>query len=355
MRLAFKSKEFTGAAKEIVDLAIDIMDDYEAQGYKLSLRQLYYQLVARNAIVNDEKNYKRIGDIIGDARMAGLIDWDMIEDRGRECVVPPHWESPGQIVEACASAYAIDKWADQPVYCEVMVEKQALEGVLEPVCRRLDIPFTANKGYSSLTMLYHAGQKIRREFLKRCEAIAVREGSDCPFPVKFLGDKRGHQFGGWMAKHGYLEEYMPIRLSQKANDAGFPRIVVVYLGEHDPSGIDMARDIHDRLNTFSDLTPIEVNRLALNMDQIEELQPPENPAKMTDSRAAKYVARFGDSSWELDAVSPEQLASIVENAVAGVRDEELWAKAMARQTSERGRLEQIVRDLKEQKPKRKKK
>jgi hypothetical protein len=354
MRLAFESKEFSGEAKEIVDLAISIMDDYEGQGYKLSLRQLYYQLVSKNAVPNTEKSYKRVGTIIGEARMAGLLDWDMIEDRGRECVVPSHWDSPDQIVRTCALAYRIDKWADQPVFCEVMVEKQALEGVLEPVCNRLDIPFTANKGYSSLTMLYQAGQKLRREFLKRCEAIVVREGTDAPFPVRFLGDKRGHAFGKWMAEEGMIEEYMPIRLSEKGIDAGLPRIVVFYLGDHDPSGIDMTRDIHDRLCTFSDLTPIEVRRLALNMDQIDELKPPENPAKITDSRAQKYIARYGESSWELDAVSPEQLAEIVDTAVAEVRDETIWAKALAKEKRERDALDKIVADLKSPKTKKKK-
>lgn len=356
MKLAFKGKKFSGEAKTIVDLAVEIMDDYESQGYKLSLRQLYYQLVSRNTVENTEKSYKRVGDIIADARMAGLIDWDMIEDRGRECITPSHWTSPGEIVETCASAYRIDKWASQPVFCEVMVEKQALEGILEPVCRRLDIPFTANKGYSSATMMYHQGRKLREQFLMRCRALAVGDAhaGDIPrFPVDFLSDGRGHKFGQWLSEHGFLEEHMPIRLSAKGRKHGFPRIVVFYLGDHDPSGIDMTRDVADRLCEFSDMTPIEVRRLALNMDQIEELQPPENPAKVSDSRARKYIERFGESSWELDAVSPEQLAALVTDAVQELRDETIWAKAEAREKKERRSLDQIVRDLKNPKPKKK--
>src|SRR6185369_10539864 len=112
---------------------------YRRQGYRLSLRQLYYQLVARALIENSEKSYKNIGNLVSDARQAGLIDWDMIEDRGRETVSVSHWDSPADIVRSAAYSFRIDKWADQPWHVEVMVEKDALSGVLGPVCRRLDI------------------------------------------------------------------------------------------------------------------------------------------------------------------------------------------------------------------------
>lgn len=354
MKMAFKPKVFSADAKALVDLACEIISDYEDQGYKLTLRQLYYQLVSRNAVENTERSYKRVGDIIAEARMAGLCDWDMIEDRGRECVTPAHWSNPSEIVDACASQYRRDKWDTQPNYCEVMVEKQALEGILEPVCNRLDIPFTANKGYSSVTMMYHAGQKLRKKFLARIsdQIVADSHALEKPkFPGRFLSHERGHEFAKWMADNGIIDEHLPARLTEKAIEDGWPRIVVFYLGDHDPSGIDMTRDVADRLCTFSDFTPIEVRRLALNMDQIEELQPPENPAKITDSRANKYIARYGESSWELDAVSPEQLASIVEEAVATVRDETIWAKALAREKSERATLETVANDLKKPNPK----
>lgn len=355
--MSFKTKTFSPEAKEIVDLASEIIDDYQAQGYKLTLRQLYYQLVSRNAVPNTERSYKRVGDIIAEARMAGLFDWDMIEDRGRECVTPSHWGSPAEIVDACASQYRRDKWDTQPNYCEVMVEKQALEGILEPVCNDLDIPFTANKGYSSVSMMFEAGQKLRKKFLARLSDMIVADSHALEkpkFPAKFLADKRGHAFGQWMAENGIIEEHLPARLSQKAIDDGWPRIVIFYLGDHDPSGMDMSRDVAARLCTFSDFTPIEVRRLALNMDQVEELNPPENPAKVTDSRASKYIARYGESSWELDAVSPEQLATIVRESVLSVRNDEIWAKAEAREKQERHSLAKVVSDLKNPKNPKKK-
>lgn len=270
----------------------DILDDYAKQGYDLSLRQLYYQLVSRNIVPNTEKSYKNVGSLVSDARLAGLIDWDMIKDRGREMVANPHWENPANFIEVVAPQYRFDLWADQPRYVEVMVEKQALEGVLQPVCRGLDVPFTANKGYSSSSAMYEASKR----FLSRAEA-----GKE---------------------------------------------LYVIYLGDHDPSGIDMSRDVGERLNHFVNTSMglrenegdlMEVKRVALNMDQVRELNPPENPAKITDSRAAGYISRFGRSSWELDAIEPRQLADLVRNAVIGIMDYPLFQKNERKQ--EKGRKE----------------
>lgn len=337
MKKAFKRKDFSPESQDIIRQAVTIIDRYQRAGYKLSLRQLYYQLVSINAVPNTEKSYDRIGSIIADARMAGLCDWDMIEDRNRETVTPSHWSSPADIINMAAKAYHIDKWDTQPHYCEVMVEKQALEGVLQPVCRELDIPFTANKGYSSVTMMHEIGQRIIKEFRKRVDRAGL-------MPDKFKDEDRPMYFNEWLVRENFAEEFLPLRLSQKGKDEGFPRIVIFYMGDHDPSGMDMTRDVADRLQMFSDYTPIEVQRLALNMDQIEELSPPENPAKMTDSRAKDYVEKFGESSWELDAVRPDAMATMVREAVATIRDDKLFKVALKREAAETKVLEKLARE-----------
>lgn len=261
MKRCFTVKQFPDAALSRIATISDIMDEYSEAGYDLSLRQLYYQLVARGIVENTEASYKRTGVLVSDARLAGLLDWDMIKDRGRETVVRARWRTPADILHACANQYHQDLWVGQDVRVEVMVEKQALEGVLEPVCQELDVPFTANKGYSSSSALYESGARIRRH---------LNAGLD---------------------------------------------VVVLYLGDHDPSGIDMTRDIEDRLNLFAEANEcyntITVERLALNIEQVRELNPPDNPAKITDSRAAGYIKKFGTSSWELDAIEPAALANIV--------------------------------------------
>lgn len=283
MKHAFIERKFSASAQATIDIINGILDEYRAQGFRLSLRQLYYQLVARDYIPNTERSYKNTGNLVSDARQAGLIDWSMIEDRGRETVSLNHWTSPAEIVKAAASQFRIDKWADQPYH--VMVEKDALSGVLLPVCRDLDISITANKGYSSSSTMYEIGQRLR--FLNRDHDVTI-----------------------------------------------------IYLGDHDPSGIDMTRDVIDRLTMYSELTPgqIEVIRVALNYDQIEQWQPPENPAKQTDSRFAGYAEKFGQSSWELDAVEPAQLASLVRAVVENRRDNDLWQNAVDRENKMRSDL-----------------
>jgi hypothetical protein len=288
MKEQFIDKRFSTENGEMIDRINAILGDYRKQGYRLSLRQLYYQLVARALIENSERSYKHIGDLVSNARLAGLVDWDMIEDRGREVVAPPMWENPAEIVEAAAKQFAIDRWRDQTNYVEVMVEKAALEGVLIPVCRELGIRFTANRGYCSSSTMYEAGKRIER----------------------LTGEKTVH---------------------------------ILYLGDHDPSGIDMTRDVRDRLSMFS-WTDIEVNRLALNIDQVRRLNPPENPAKMTDTRARAYIDQFGTSSWELDAIEPAEMANLVQRAVRKLRNEEKWEKALRREERMRSELNQFARE-----------
>ncbi len=272
-------KNFKPEADEMIVKINGILKRYEAQGYDLSLRQLYYQLVAANEIKNEERSYKNLGSLVSDARLAGLVDWDMIKDRGRETIMNPHWGDPSDFLESVANQYRFNLWHNQDCYVEVMVEKQALEGVLEPVCRRLDVPFTANKGYSSSSALYETSKR-------------------------------------------YIEAYEQGK-----------ELHVVYLGDHDPSGLDMSRDVEERLDLFvktstgredeigpNEDSAVTMHRVALNMDQIRELRPPENPAKLTDTRAVEYVKKYGKKSWELDAIEPSRLARLVTTAVQGLMD-----------------------------------
>lgn len=291
MKQQFITKRFGSKAQEMVETINGILVEYESSGYDLSLRQLYYQLVSRNIVPNTEKSYKNVGGLVSDARLAGLIDWDVIKDRGREMVEMPHWSSPAGILKACAEQFRIDRWGNQTAYLEVMVEKQALEGVLIPVCQEWDVPFTANKGYSSSSAMYEASKR----FLKRAE-----EGKE---------------------------------------------LYVLYLGDHDPSGIDMTRDVIDRMSLFlGDSGAIEVKRLALNMAQVEELNPPENPAKITDSRAASYISKFGKSSWELDAIEPKMLASIVSETIKRIVDLNAWKRSGKEQQEGRDYIAKMSRD-----------
>ncbi len=287
MKKQFINKNFTKASRDRLHLVENVLTKFKKQGYNLSLRQLYYQLVAADLIENSVRSYKRLGNLVNDARLAGLIDWNMIVDRGRSTSSNSHWDDPGDIIKSAVESFAIDKWDEQPNYIEVMVEKDALSGVLWPVCSEYDIRFTANKGYPSASLMYRFSNRLAN---------------------KVMEDKT---------------------------------VYILHLGDHDPSGIDMTRDIIDRVQMFTGEN-IKVERLALNMDQVQQYNPPENPAKLSDSRANVYVAEFGTASWELDALEPQVMGNLIRDFIMEHRDHDLWNAAVEAEDEYRQELQDFA-------------
>lgn len=294
MKQRYEHIEFRADTLTLIEKLNAIVVEYQRAGYVLTVRQLYYQMVARGHIENTLRSYKRLASIANDARMAGLIDWAAIEDRTRDFVRQSRWSSGANILAACVSGYHQDLWEDQPRRMFVLVEKEALVGVLEPVCRRYDIPLLAARGYPSGTVL--------REF-------ALSDLRPC---VK--------------------QEQTPL---------------ILHLGDHDPSGIDMTRDLAERICTFMQgrvegrLDGEVFKRIALNMPQIEELEPPENPAKTTDSRFQSYMAEFGESSWELDALPPDYLERLIREEWEAVVDIVQWNNVEAQIRDTKDRLQRL--------------
>jgi len=278
-KIAYLDKRFNASSREIIRKANAIIEEYAQQGFDLTLRQLFYQFVSRDFLKNSQKEYKRLGQIISDARLAGLVDWEAITDRTRNLRGLSHWDNPEEIIRSASESFRLDKWADQKFRPEVWIEKDALAGVFEGVCQSLDVPYFSCRGYTSQSEMWAAAQRMLR----------------------------------W----------------KKAGQTP----VVFHFGDHDPSGKDMTRDIVDRLTLF--MGGIKLERLALNMDQIEQYNPPPNPAKLTDTRAEAYIAEFGAESWELDALDPKVLAALVQAAVKSVRDEKAWKASVAEENEQR--------------------
>lgn len=287
MKEQFIRKNFTQASLDRLHDVEEILTKFRAQGYNLSLRQLYYQLVASDLIENSQRSYKRLGNLVNDARLAGRIDWNMIVDRGRSTDKNPWWNDPGDIIKSAVESFAMDKWDEQDNHIEVMVEKDALSGVLWPVCQELDIRFTANKGYPSASLMYRFSKRLFN---------------------KVMEDKT---------------------------------VYVLHLGDHDPSGIDMTRDIIERVEMFT-RERIHVERLALNMDQVERYNPPENPTKLSDSRADVYIAEYGNSSWELDALEPQVMGNLIRDFVMDHRDHVAWDASVEVENEYRDELQEFA-------------
>jgi hypothetical protein len=286
-KIKYQDFNFRPATIAMIKQANVIIAEYAAQGFDLTLRQLYYQFVSRDIIPNTQKSYKNLGSVVNDARLAGLIDWDTIVDRTRELRTLSHFDDPSDIVSACSEQFNIDKWAGQKYRPEVWIEKDALVGVFERICRELDVPLFSCRGYTSQSEMWAGAQRLL-----------------------------------WHMKAG-----------QKP--------AIFHFGDHDPSGKDMSRDITDRLELFTGKS-LRFERLALNMDQVEEYGPPPNPAKITDSRANAYIAEFGGESWELDALEPTVLAALVREAIEGVTDKRLMEDAHAEQERHRETLSLVA-------------
>lgn len=301
-RICYIPKRFNLEHQEIIAHAIRLLQHYVSIGVEVTGRSIYYRFIAMDLLPdswidpaynlknglppttkNTQKNYKRLLSILNDARLAGVIDWSYLRDTLRDVEIPDHWNSPESIIDVVADQYRIDKWADQPRAVEVWAEKDAVEGLLAAVCPRLDVPHFVCRGSPSQTAMWQAGQRIKGY---------VRKGRE---PV------------------------------------------VLYMGDHDPTGLDITRDITARLELFVG-REVEVVRMALNMDQIDLYNPPPNPAKTTDSRYAAYAAEYGDDSYELDALEPEVMLALIEEQVLQYRDVGLYQARERREAKERALL-----------------
>lgn len=273
MKQVYIAQEFRSKSKVLISKMNEIIGNYMAQGYTLTVRQLYYQLVARDAIENNERSYKNITSLVNDARMAGLMDWEAIEDRTREVTVRPSWGSASDILDSAASSFHMDLWQGQDDRFIVIVEKEALAGVIGRVCREYNLHMLAARGYPSVTVL--------RDLALSTLDPWVRGGHD---------------------------------------------VHILHFGDHDPSGLDMTRDLRDRIELFMPhgMSGISLRRMALNFDQIEKYDPPPNPAKSSDSRFADYQQKHGDESWELDALEPKVISALVSEEVEKAIDFTKW-------------------------------
>ena len=281
-KIKYKDHRFSIASQTMISQANTIIDEYTASGFSLTLRQLYYQFVSRDLIENTPQAYKRLGSVIVDARLAGLIDWYAIEDRTRSLRGNSHWKDPGEIIFSCYHSFKMDKWKGQDFKVEVWIEKEALIGVISNICRKLDVNFFACKGYVSLSEMWSAANRLR-------------DPNQTP--------------------------------------------IIVHLGDHDPSGIDMTRDINDRCDLFDGGVTIE--RIALNMDQIEEYSPPPNFAKVSDARFQDYQKKYGTSSWELDALEPKVLEQLIEEKVLWYRDKDIYYSILEKENEYKAILKKV--------------
>ena len=304
--IRYQKLRFTKDVQLTIDQANAILAEYKAKGFGMTLRQLYYQFVARGLVKeNTLQQYKRLSEVMSKARIAGLVDWYALADNTRYMRemgwIDDPWvgkdAKPYSITDrylpflkSQADSWNVDMWKNQKHRIVVLIEKDALVGVLTNVCQELEVPYFAARGYMSQSAQWRLG-------------IQLREWKE--------------------------DGYEPI---------------ILHLGDHDPSGMDMTRDNEERLWMFGGF-PVELIRLALNMDQIEELNPPAMPAKRSDARTEKYKKNFGEDAWELDALDPTAIEDLVREAVLRFRNQEAWDQRVKERDEQRAEIVALVGTL----------
>lgn len=291
MREAFIQSSYLKAKTlTLIKQANDIFIEAQADGYTLTLRQLYYQFVARGWFENVKGNYKKLIEAVKQGRLNGLIDWDAIEDRIRQLQQFGQYTSPGQFANNASGWYAEDLWSDQDNYVEVWSEKDALISVVERACQQWRVPFLACRGFTSLSEMYLVGNRLAYQ--------------------QSLGKS----------------------------------IHILHVGDHDPSGWEMTRDNETRIRLMMRDDSFEIERLALNMDQIKKFKPPPAPANEKDSRTPAYIRQFGDVVWELDALPPKALVELIASRVEQLCDVEKFELAKEIETRNRNELRFVLDD-----------
>lgn len=282
--------------KETLETINSIIEEYRKEGYKLTLRQLYYQLVSRDVIPNKQSEYAKLSTILTKGRMVGIVDWDAIEDRLRVPNKAPSWEDPAEIIEVCAKQYRKDRLEDQTVYIEAWVEKDALSGVLKRVTNKYGIHLMVNRGYSSTSAMHDSYERFKQ---------AWEEGKT---------------------------------------------VHILYLGDHDPSGIDMIRDIRERTaefargdgNAYEFENLWDINRIALTGKQIKKYNPPPNPTKLTDPRAKWYMERYGNTCWEVDALNPKILNELLDENIEKLINYDNYLTKLEEEEKDKEKLQEAV-------------
>lgn len=235
----------------------------------LTIRQLYYQLVSRKAIEKTEAAYKKVSRVACDMRDDGTLDYEKIIDGNRQRNTPFVHDDLHHALHTAHALYRRDYWRDQPRHVEVWCEKEALSGVLRPVCDRYRVPYVATRGFPSRTILYQSAQAM-------------------------------------------INTQKPTYL--------------FYFGDHDPSGRCISDDLEQHLRRFG--AKVTVERMALNLDQISRYGLPTRPSKRTDSREAAFFEKYGDDCVELDALPPDVLTDLAAECIETWIDDEAWDAAV---------------------------
>ncbi len=294
---------FRAKNRTLADTAVAILDAERP----MTVRQLFYRLVSAGAIRNAQTEYKRLGAVMTRIREAGDVPRTWLVDHTRATLKPSSWSGLADFSESVRTCYRKDFWASMPHHVELFVEKDAVAGTVQPITVENDVAIRVCRGYASIS------------------------------------------FAGEIA-----DEWTQIEKP----------IFAYYLGDFDPSGFDLERDLRDKLGRYSGLPiwtyeppgqePCYVDnahrfvswvRLGVTEADFVDHDLVRIPVKRSDNRAAGFIQEYGTDCAEIDAIPPSELRRRVADAIDRHIDVERWNRLLKVEEAERETLLQFSQTL----------
>lgn len=271
--------------KQSLELLTQVQEIIDSYDFALTLRQIYYQLVAKQIIPNEQRYYKKLSRICVAGRDEGILPEEGFADRLRAVDKLSSWSDLNEFMQSVKKSYRKDKWQNQDDYVEIWTEKDALRSVLTEITYQYDVALMVARGQLSRTEVYRTAERYKDQNNKEC----------------FL----------------------------------------YYCGDFDPSGLSIYNSIRKRLEDFG--VSINFERIALTQGQIEEYQLPSDPAKQSDPNYNKFVNLYGsDMVVELDSLPPDVLRKIVEDCILQNIDEAYLVQMLRKEKGEKVRLNKFI-------------
>jgi hypothetical protein len=288
------TQQWSKTTRQYVDRILEVLDDL-TDYWPLTLRQVYYQLVAAVVIDNNPREYGKLSRVLTKARLDGVVPWKAIEDRTRSVLTSDGWADGDDFLDTEKDNFLVgyrrDLLQTQRNRLELWVEKDALSRVCHNAALPYCVPVIVARGYSSVSYIHECRKRIERN-----------------------------------------------------TKAGYEGTVVLYYGDLDPSGWNMLPAMMETLQGEMGLgDQVIPRRCALTVDQVGEYDLPSNPdaLKVGDTRARKYIQQFGTLAVELDALPPATLQNLVRQSIEAELDLAAFQAEQDREEEDRGVLAEL--------------
>lgn len=346
------SKGYWEADKRTIITQIRLIcQQYLNSGYSLTLRQLYYQLVSKDYIPNHDKVYKKLSSLKDEVVYGGLTDWEVFEDRGRLPDVPYSEDGITEALQKTVDCYRLERQKGQRTHVEVWTEKDAISSILKKITNRMGVTLVVNKGYTSSTAMYGSYERFAEKINQGCKVVVLYFGDHDPSGLDMIRDindrilfmlTRGEGLDDEIIEDWWEKEQYTIY--DVAELEGFEEVVNL-MNEHDTRLYELF-EIGKKTLFINTNALFEIKQIGLTMEQIKTYNPPPNPAKITDPRAKNYIENFGRVSWEVDALTPRIMEDIVKNAIQENINMNTYNLMLETEREEKNKIQIIIDSLK---------